>query len=119
MNNRYATLFNHLDAAGQHAYMPYVMLGYPTLEASLMVAENLLNNGAHGLELGLPFSDPLADGPVIQAAGQTALANGFKTEQALAVIGQLRQRYPDTPLTLMVYYNMVLAKGVEKFVADF
>ena len=119
MTNRYETLFADLEKASTKAYMPYVMLGYPTMGASLEIAQTLLDHGAHGLEIGLPFSDPMADGPVIQQAGQEALKNGFKTAKAIEAIKQLRAKNPTSPFTLMCYYNMVMAKGVDTFIQQF
>ena len=116
--SRYQTLFSALNASNNKAYMPYVMLGYPTVGASLDVAKTLLDNGAHGLEIGFPFSDPMADGIVIQEAGQKALQNGFKTPDGIAAIQQLREAYPNAPFTLMCYYNMLIAKGVDAFIEN-
>lgn len=100
------------------AYMPYVFLGFPTVEASVEVAKALIEEGVHGLELGFPFRDPAADGPVIQNAGYEALDAGFKTAQGMDAIRRIRKLNVDIPLTVMVYYNMVLARGIEKFCAD-
>ena len=100
------------------AFMPYAVLGYPTPEASLQVIETLVEAGADLLELGVPFSDPLADGPTIQAATQHALENGVTLGQCMAMVAGLRCRGVRTPALLMSYVNPILAYSVQRFVAD-
>jgi len=97
-------------------FMPYFPLGYPDLETSIDVIESLAKNGADLIEVGLSFSDPLADGPVIQQATQVALEKGITVKKSLEVVKELRQRGVDIPLILMGYYNPMLAYGLEKFV---
>jgi tryptophan synthase alpha chain len=99
-------------------FMPYFPLGYPDLETSIDVIEALAKNGADLIEVGLSFSDPLADGPVIQHATQVALEKGITVKKALAAVKELRKRGVDIPLILMGYYNPMLAYGLEKFVND-
>ncbi len=99
-------------------FMPYFPLGYPDLETSIDVIEALAKNGADLIEVGLSFSDPLADGPVIQKATQVALENGITVKKSLAAVAELRRRGVDIPLILMGYYNPMLAYGLEKFVRD-
>lgn len=99
-------------------FMPYFPLGYPTLDVSVDVIEALAKNGADVIEVGLSFSDPLADGPVVQRATQVALDNGITIPKALAALAELRQRGVTIPLILMGYYNPMLAYGLERFVAD-
>jgi len=103
---------------GRTAFMPYAVLGYPTPEVSLDVIETLAAAGADLLELGVPFSDPLADGPTIQAATQRALENGVTLHQCLAMVAELRVRNVTTPALLMGYANPILAYGVQRCVAD-
>ncbi len=103
---------------GGHVYMPYVLLGYPDIDTSFSVARTLIDNGAHGLELGFPFRDPVADGPVIEKASNIALDTGFTVDAGFEVISKIRSLSLEIPLTLMLYYNMVLARGVNKFFAD-
>jgi len=95
------------------ALMPYVMGGFPTLEQSLRIGESCVAAGADVIELGLPYSDPLADGPVIHAAGTRALAAGANVAGVLEVARALA---PSVPVVLMCYANMVFAPGVEAFV---
>ena len=96
------------------ALMPYLMGGYPDLETSRAAAEACGDAGADLIELGVPFSDPLADGPVIHAAGTHALAGGVTVDQVLGVCAAAADRLP---VLLMVYANAVLAHGSEAFVA--
>lgn len=99
-------------------FMPYFPLGYPDLKTSIDVIEALAKNGADLIEVGLSFSDPLADGPVIQHATQIALEKGITVRKALEAIKELRNRGVDIPLILMGYYNPMLAYGLERFVQD-
>ncbi len=99
-------------------FMPYFPLGYPTLDVSVDVIEALAKNGADVIEVGLSFSDPLADGPVVQRATQVALDNGITIPKALAAVMELRKRGVIIPLILMGYYNPLLAYGLERFVTD-
>lgn len=102
---------------GRPAFMPYSVLGYPTRQAGLETIRAVVNAGADLLELGVPFSDPLADGPTIQAATQRALENGTTLRDCLAQVRELRQEGLDTPALLMGYINPILAYGMDKFVA--
>lgn len=99
-------------------FMPYFPLGYPDLDTSIDVIEALAKNGADLIEVGLSFSDPLADGPVIQHATQIALDKGITIKKSLEAIKEIRNRGVDIPLILMGYYNPMLAYGLEKFVKD-
>lgn len=99
-------------------FMPYFPLGYPNLETSIDVIEALAKNGADLIEVGLSFSDPLADGPVIQQATQVALEQGITIKKSLEAVKELRKRGVEIPLILMGYYNPMLAYGLDKFVRD-
>ena len=99
-------------------FMPYFPLGYPNLETSIDVIEALAKNGADLIEVGLSFSDPLADGPVIQQATQIALEHGITVKKSLAAVKELRKRGVTIPLVLMGYFNPMLAYGLEKFIRD-
>jgi tryptophan synthase alpha chain len=99
-------------------FMPYFPLGYPNLDTSIDVIEALAKNGADLIEVGLSFSDPLADGPVIQQATQVALEKGITVRKSLEAIKEIRRRGVEIPLILMGYYNPMLAYGLEKFVCD-
>lgn len=99
-------------------FMPYFPLGYPDLTTSIDVIEALAKNGADLIEVGLSFSDPLADGPVIQQATQVALEKGITIKKALDAVKELRNRGVEIPLILMGYYNPMLAYGLGKFIHD-
>ena len=99
-------------------FMPYFPLGYPDLDTSIDVVEAMAKNGADLMEVGLSFSDPLADGPVIQHATQIALEKGITVRKSLEAVEELRSRGVDIPLILMGYYNPMLAYGLEGFVRD-
>jgi tryptophan synthase alpha chain len=107
------------DAFASHgkaaALMPYLMGGFPNLEASRAVGEACLDNGADLLELGVPYSDPLADGPVIQAAGTQALRAGVTLDGVLDVGAALAER---APVVLMAYANLILARGAERLAGE-
>jgi tryptophan synthase alpha chain len=111
--NRIETAFKN-----KPIFMPYFPLGYPDLETSISVIQALAKNGADLIEVGLSFSDPLADGPVIQRATQIALEKGITVRKSLEAVKELRGRGVDIPLILMGYYNPMLAYGLEKFVRD-
>ena len=111
---------NRIEAAFKNKpiFMPYFPLGYPNLDTSIDVIEALAKNGADLIEVGLSFSDPLADGPVIQKATQVALEKGITVKKSLEAVKELRERGVDIPLVLMGYYNPMLAYGLERFVCD-
>src|SRR5512135_2863878 len=100
------------------AFMPYSVLGYPGRAASIEVVQTLVAAGADLLELGVPFSDPLADGPTIQAATQRALEQGVTLAECIAMAADLRARGVRTPALFMGYINPILAYGVERLAAD-
>jgi tryptophan synthase alpha chain len=109
-----------LKTAFQHkpAFMPYFPVGYPAVDSSIDAIEALANNGADLIEVGLAFSDPLADGPVIQKATQAALHNGVTTRIVLDAVRELRLRGVEIPLILMGYYNPIYRFGLEEFCAE-
>jgi tryptophan synthase alpha chain len=102
-------------ARGRAALMPYLMGGFPDLETSRRIGDSYADAGADLVELGVPFSDPLADGPVVHAAGTAALAAGATTAGVLAVGRELSERLP---VVLMCYVNLVLARGPERFAEE-
>ena len=111
---------NRIESAFKNKpiFMPYFPLGYPDLETSVDVIEALAKNGADLIEVGLSFSDPLADGPVIQQATQVALEKGITIKKSLEAVKELRKRGVTIPFILMGYFNPMLAYGLEKFVRD-
>lgn len=109
------TTFEELKQNGRKALMPYVTMGYPALESALDIVPALAEAGADLVELGVPFSDPLADGATIQAAGQRALANGMSLALCLEQAAALRARGVTLPFVLMGYYNPIVQFGIERF----
>lgn len=116
--NRIQKLFAKTHAEGRGAFVAYLTMGAPTLADSFAAAETLLAEGADILELGVPFSDPVADGAVIRKAANLALANGVTLADVLASIPPLRARHPDTPLVIFSYYNPIYKYGIERFAAE-
>lgn len=112
--NRIDRAFAALRPQGRLALIAYLTAGYPTLEATPALVEAVAGAGADLVELGIPFSDPLADGPTIQAASQAALRQGVTASRSLAAAAAARRR-SDVPLLVMTYLNPVLAFGVEAF----
>lgn len=115
--NRVALEFQKLRETNQKAFIPYVMGGDPDLPSLPRILETLAEAGANLIEIGVPFSDPLADGPVIQAAGVRALRNGCTLSKLLAAIKPVAASLP-TPLMLMIYFNQILQRGLERFMEE-
>ena len=113
--DRYQTMFARLKQQQQGAFVPFVTMGDPTPELSMQIMETLIENGADALELGMPFSDPLADGPTIQGANLRALNAKTTPETCFELIRKLRHKYPDTPIGLLMYANLVFSNGIERF----
>ena len=109
--SRLASIFNR---PGRTALIPYVTVGYPSLEVTLDIVHMLASNGCDMVELGIPFSDPLADGVTIQEASFRALRSGITPEVCLKIAGQLRRKV-DIPLVFMTYFNPVFSYGLEEF----
>lgn len=105
-------------ATDKTAFMPYFTLGYPDMKTSIEVVKACVENGADIIELGIPFSDPLADGPTIQHSTQVALENGTTVAACLDAVKELRDGGISIPLILMGYYNPMLAYGIDQFVND-
>jgi len=110
--------FAELKAAGKKAFVSYIMAGDPDAGTSLEVMKGLPGAGVDIIELGVPFTDPMADGPTIQLAGQRALAGGMTLEKTLAMARAFREADDTTPIVLMGYYNPIYNRGVDRFLAD-
>ncbi|MBE0452090.1 MAG: tryptophan synthase subunit alpha [Roseovarius sp.] len=110
--------FAELNAAGRKAFVSYIMAGDPDMETSLAVMKGLPEAGVDVIELGVPFTDPMADGPTIQLAGQRALAGGMTLSKALDMVAEFRKGDDTTPIVLMGYYNPIYNRGVARFLAD-
>ncbi|PMH46621.1 tryptophan synthase subunit alpha [Vibrio sp. 10N.286.49.B3] len=115
--DRYQALFQRLADKNQGAFVPFVTVGDPNPKQSLKIMETLIEAGADALELGIPFSDPLADGPTIQGANIRALDSQTTPAICFDLIGQIRSKYPDLPIGLLTYANLVFARGIENFYA--
>ena len=110
--------FAALKAQGRRALATYIMAGDPNYEDGLKIMQNLPKSGADIIELGMPFSDPMADGPTIQIAGQRALKNGQTLAKTLQLIRDFRKTDNVTPILMMGYYNPIYVYGVDRFVKD-
>lgn len=100
------------------AFVPFWMLGDPDLSKSFEIIQTLLDNGADALELGIPFSDPVADGPVIQRAAMRALAAGTNLEDCFKLLRKIRHKYPEIPISLLTYGNLAICKGEDWFYGE-
>lgn len=110
------TMFARTSTEGRAAFLPYFPIGYPDYDASLDAIAAMADAGVDGFEIGVPFSDPLADGPTIQAATQIALENGTTVQKCLDAVASLRARGIQQPMLMMSYLNPLLAYGPERFV---
>ena len=113
--DRYQAQFDRLAKMKEGAFVPFVTIGDPTPELSLKIIETLVEAGADALELGIPFSDPLADGPTIQGATIRALESGTTPALCFELLAKIRAKYPDMPIGLLMYANLVFASGIENF----
>ncbi|MGE5623968.1 MAG: tryptophan synthase subunit alpha [Bacillota bacterium] len=116
--SRIAKRFAELKETGRSALVPYITAGDPAKDATVPLMQALVRAGADALELGVPFSDPSADGPVIQAACERALAAGTTLKDVLAMVREFRKSDRDTPVILMGYLNPMEAMGAESFAAS-
>ncbi|MDC0728151.1 tryptophan synthase subunit alpha [Phytobacter diazotrophicus] len=115
---RYETLFKQLKERKEGAFVPFVTLGDPSPEQSLKIIDTLIEAGADALELGIPFSDPLADGPTIQNATLRAFAAGVTPSQCFEILAAIRQKHPTIPIGLLMYANLVFSRGIDEFYAQ-
>jgi tryptophan synthase alpha chain len=118
MTTRIDKRFAALKQEGRAALVTFTMAGDPDYDTSLAIAKALPKAGADVIELGMPFTDPMADGPAIQAAGVRALAAGQNMKKTLALVRELRKGDDITPIVLMGYYNPIYIYGVDRFLAD-
>ncbi len=115
--DRYQQLFTRLKERKEGAFVPFVTLGDPSPALSLNIIDALVDGGADALELGIPFSDPLADGPTIQNATLRAFAAGTTPSVCFEMLAAIRQKYPTLPIGLLMYANLVFNKGIDTFYA--
>ncbi len=114
---RFARLFSALSAKHELAFVPFVNLCDPTPEISAEILEALVRAGADALELGIPFSDPTADGPVLEESAHRALDAGATVAKCFELVGNLRESHPELPVSIMAYVNLAAVKGPEDFFA--
>src|SRR5437588_6685259 len=113
--NRIDAVFAKLRAAGRTALIPYITSGDPSPALTVPIMQELVTAGADIIELGVPFSDPMADGPVIQRASERALAQGVGLQHVLAMVAEFRSRDTQTPVVLMGYANPIETMGAATF----
>jgi tryptophan synthase alpha chain len=111
-------LFEQANSERRAAFLPYFPIGFPNYDDSLAAIEAMASVGVDGFEIGVPFSDPLADGPTIQEATQIALQNGITVKKCLAAVKNLREKGVNQPMLMMSYVNPLLAYGINEFVLD-
>ena len=110
--------FARLKSQNKKAFVAYVMAGDPNYDTSLELVKGMPSAGVDIIELGLPFTDPMADGPTIQLAGQRALEAGMTLEKTLDLALEFRKTDTTTPIVMMGYYNPIFSRGVDKFLVD-
>ncbi|WP_068547849.1 tryptophan synthase subunit alpha [Thalassotalea crassostreae] len=115
---RYQQCFANLASKQQGAFIPFVMIGDPHKQQSIEIIKTLIDNGADALELGIPFSDPSADGLTIQMAAKRALNAKINTDVCIDILTEIRAYAPDIPIGLLLYANLVFARGIDKFYND-
>ena len=118
MSGRIVERFRKLAAEGRAGLVTFLSCGDPDAETFAAILAGLPKAGADVIEVGVPFSDPMADGPAIQAAGQRALKSGMTLRKTLAIVREFRAHDPETPIVLMGYYNPIYRYGGERFCAD-
>jgi len=118
MTTRYSQAFTQLKEKKQGAFIPFVTIGDPNLEQSFEIIKALIDASADALELGIPFSDPSADGITIQRAALRALNSGVDTDSCLDVLAKVRAYAPNIPIGLLLYGNLVFARGIDTFYKD-
>lgn len=117
--SRYEKLFSNLAARNEGAFVPFIMLSDPDPDTALDIVRAAVAGGADALELGVPFSDPVADGPTIQASHIRALKGGATVDSAIAQIRQIRAEFPDLPIGMLIYGNVPFTRGLETFYSEF
>ena len=118
MTDRFTECFKRLKQAEEGAFVPFVTLCDPNFDISYDILKTLINAGADGLELGIPFSDPCADGVTIQLADKRALSSGASLDKCFKLISKIRAEYNDVPISILCYSNIAIVRGLEKFYQD-
>ena len=119
MTQRYEELFDALSKRNEGAFVPFLMLGDPTPADALEIIRTVVEAGADALELGVPFSDPVADGPTIQKSHIRALDGGVTVDDALAQIRTIRAEFPTLPIGMLIYGNVPFTRGLDTFYREF
>lgn len=117
--SRYEKLFSTLASRNEGAFVPFIMLSDPDPYTALTIVRAAVAGGADALELGVPFSDPVADGPTIQASHIRALAGGATVDSALSQIREIRAEFPDLPIGMLIYGNVPFTRGLDTFYSEF
>ena len=117
--SRYEKLFSTLVSRNEGAFVPFIMLSDPDPDTALTIVRAAVAGGADALELGVPFSDPVADGPTIQASHIRALAGGATVDSALSQIREIRAEFPDLPIGMLIYGNVPFTRGLDTFYSEF
>ena len=115
---RYQQAFADLTAKKEKAFIPFVMIGDPNAEQSFNIIKALIDAGADALELGIPFSDPSADGITIQLAALRAIKSNINTDTCIDILAKVREYAPNIPIGLLLYGNLIFARGINNFYAD-
>ena len=115
---RYGRMFDQLEREREAALGAFLMLGDPGKEVSARLLDALVEGGADMIEVGIPFSDPVADGPVIQSAANRALSAGIRVDDCFDLLRDFRARHPQVPVGVLTYANIAVARGVEPFFHD-
>jgi len=118
MTSQVAAKLSELKDAGRPALIGYLPIGFPSLSRSVQAVKTMMDGGVDIVELGIPYTDPVMDGPVIQQAGTAALEAGVHVRDVFDVIRELRAYRPDIPILVMTYYNLVLKYGVDEFAQE-
>lgn len=117
--SRYDAMFKRLEEKGEGAFVPFIMLSDTSPAEAVEIISTVVEAGADAVELGVPFSDPVADGPAIQTAHVRALDGGATVQQALDQVRELRQRFPELPIGMLIYANVAYVRGLDRFYPDF
>jgi tryptophan synthase alpha chain len=118
LTHRYDSMFALAEKENRGVFIPFLTVGDPNMDICQKALETLILSGADALELGIPFSDPVADGPVIQEASQRALAAGANRDLCFELISKIRGQFPDIPIGILTYVNAVMAKGYNDYFKD-
>lgn len=115
--NRYQKLFTHLNQKKSGAFVPFITIGYPDPISFTHIIDILVSSGSDALELGIPFSDPISDGPMIQKSMERAFKSGMNLERCMTMLYNIRNKYPNLPIGILIYANLIFKNGIDKFYA--